>query len=147
MRSTARVVASIATVLMGGMAALPAVGAAPITPAPTLTEVRMVAGTTHSMAYDPVRITVHQGDTARFIQTGNLPHNVVFRSVPKEVDADSAAGTVPQFARAGLGSCDRQAIHPGEVRLHLHAARGPGDGGHPLRAVAPNDRPRRTRRR
>ncbi|HXY31397.1 MAG TPA: plastocyanin/azurin family copper-binding protein [Gemmatimonadaceae bacterium] len=90
MRCTARVIASVALVLTGGgMVALPVVFAAPATPAPMLTEVKMVAGTTHSMSYDPVRITVHQGDTVRFIQTGNVPHNVVFRSVPKEVDADS----------------------------------------------------------
>jgi len=38
------------------------------------------------MAFDPTRVTVHRGDTVRFIQAGNLPHNVEFKSVPAETD-------------------------------------------------------------
>jgi plastocyanin len=38
------------------------------------------------MAFDPTTVTVHRGDTVRFVQAGNLPHNVEFKSVPQRTD-------------------------------------------------------------
>lgn len=40
----------------------------------------------YGMAFDPTRVTVHRGDTVRFVQAGNLPHNVEFKSVPPHTD-------------------------------------------------------------
>jgi len=38
------------------------------------------------MAFDPTRVTVHHGDTVRFVQAGNIPHNVEFKWVPDRTD-------------------------------------------------------------
>ena len=48
--------------------------------------VRMIDQGLYGMAFDPTRVTVHRGDTVRFVQAGNLPHNVEFKSVPERTD-------------------------------------------------------------
>lgn len=48
--------------------------------------VRMIDQGLYGMAYNPTRVTVHRGDTVRFVQAGNLPHNVEFKSVPEQTD-------------------------------------------------------------
>lgn len=59
----------------------------PGTAAPPRTEtVRMIDQGLYGMAFDPTRVTVHRGDTVRFVQAGNLPHNVEFKSVPEQTD-------------------------------------------------------------
>jgi plastocyanin len=49
---------------------------------PRVVGVAMVDGASYGMRFDPVRVTVRRGDTLRFTQTGGMPHNVEFRSVP-----------------------------------------------------------------
>jgi len=54
--------------------------------APHTVIVRMIDQGPYGMAFDPTRVTVHRGDTVRFVQAGNLPHDVEFKSVPEGTD-------------------------------------------------------------
>lgn len=56
------------------------------TAAPRTVIVRMIDQGVYGMTFDPTRVTVHRGDTVRFVQAGNLPHNVEFKSVPERTD-------------------------------------------------------------
>ena len=63
-----------------------ATGQTPGTAAARTVIVRMIDQGLYGMAFDPTRVTVHRGDTVRFVQAGNLPHNVEFKSVQAQTD-------------------------------------------------------------
>lgn len=67
-------------------AALAATAQTAGTAAPRTVIVRMIDQGLYGMAFDPTRVTVHRGDTVRFVQAGNLLHNVEFKSVPEQTD-------------------------------------------------------------
>ena len=50
--------------------------------APHLVTVNMVNISPTQFAFQPAQITVHTGDTVRFVQTGTMPHNVQFKHSP-----------------------------------------------------------------
>ena len=45
---------------------------------------------TVDFAFRPARITANPGDVLRFVQQGDMPHNVEFREVPDGVDLGDA---------------------------------------------------------
>ena len=63
-----------------------ATGQTPGTATARTVTVRMIDQGLYGMAFDPTRVTVHRGDMVRFVQAGNLPHNVEFKSVPQRTD-------------------------------------------------------------
>lgn len=44
--------------------------------------VRMLDKSATEYLFEPAQVTVNPGDIVRFVQTGNMPHNVEFRDVP-----------------------------------------------------------------
>jgi len=73
--------AARACVLLAGAGSV-ATGQVPGAASPRTVTVRMIDQGPYGMAFDPTRVTVHHGDTVQFVQAGNLPHNVAFKSVP-----------------------------------------------------------------
>jgi plastocyanin len=74
--------------LVGG----PLPGGAQFTPpgSPHVVTVRTVERVPYGIAFEPIRVTVHSGDTVRFVQAGRMMHNVEFRSIPPSASLGSA---------------------------------------------------------
>lgn len=59
--------------------------------APHLVIVNMVNVSPTRFAFEPAQLTVHPGDTVRFVQTGAMPHNVQFTHSPAGSNLGAAA--------------------------------------------------------
>lgn len=57
--------------------------------APSVITVRLVDKSLTSYVFEPAEITAKPGDVVRFLQTGAMPHNIEFRTVPAGVDLGS----------------------------------------------------------
>lgn len=57
---------------------------APVAPAATTDTVvvKMVNKSAMAFAFAPENVTVHRGDVLEFVQTGSIPHDVVFTKAP-----------------------------------------------------------------
>ena len=68
--------------------------AAQAAPHGRLITVHMVDRPNGQFAFDPATIDAQRGDTVRFVQQSSAPHNVSFRTHPKEAKlGDAAVGT------------------------------------------------------
>lgn len=72
---------------IGVAAAALALSLAPVAEAqngysPRTVVVNMVDRSATQYAFEPAELTVHPGDTVRFVQTGAMPHNVQFTKSP-----------------------------------------------------------------
>jgi len=52
--------------------------------------VKMVDVSNTEFKFEPAEITVQPGDTVRFVQSGAMPHNVDFRTLPEGTDLGDA---------------------------------------------------------
>lgn len=78
--------------------AAPAAGAAAPAPATgTVHEVRML-GDEKGYRYDPVDLTVKQGDAVKWIMVSGAPHNVAFQNVPANAKAQLSANMPNQLS-------------------------------------------------
>lgn len=55
----------------------------PAPPGGRVVIVKAVEVSATSFRFEPAEVSVLQGDTVRFVQTSNMPHNVEFTSTPK----------------------------------------------------------------
>lgn len=67
------------------------VGAAQTAPHGHLITVHLVDRPNGQFVFDPATITAQRGDTVRFVQQSSAPHNVSFRTHPKDAKLGAAA--------------------------------------------------------
>jgi plastocyanin len=92
----------------GGATTAAATGAAlPVTG--TWHEVRML-GDEKGYVYQPVALTIKQGDGVRWVMVSGAPHNVVFENVPADAKAQLAANMPNQLTELG----SPMMLNPGE---------------------------------
>ncbi len=88
-----RKAAIAATVAVIALAAMSLLGSAQSERAttPQTIVVKMVDVSATEYRFEPAEIMVSPGDTIRFEQTGQMPHNVEFKDVPEGSDLGTAA--------------------------------------------------------